>query len=358
MDDARRIRHNSRHQPALALFAALGSAWVFVLVTLGAFTTSIGAGMVFPDWPLSNGSVNPEGWLKDVSMFAEHSHRLTGTIMGLITIGLAAWLSRSEERRWLRQLGWWALAIVVLQGLIGGKRVLLDSVAVPGFSMSLGGMLRVPHGVLAQVYVCLLIALAVSCSRSWIENPVPVSRTVRRIGIVCCGLMLVQLVIATLMRHNGAGLAIPTFPHSTPGGGWLPAEWDFRIGIHFAHRVMAIILGIALLLFGSAVRRDPHAGRPMRWAASALAGLLALQILLGAQIIWTHRSPATTTAHVVIGAMMMALTFWLTWVAHRDVLEGNPQGGTNRQGGDAAAIPENEPGVRRASTGAGGGSSP
>jgi heme a synthase len=34
---------------------------VFVLVLLGAFTTTIGAGMVFTDWPLSNGSINPEG---------------------------------------------------------------------------------------------------------------------------------------------------------------------------------------------------------------------------------------------------------------------------------------------------------
>jgi len=66
---------------------------VFVLVTLGAFTTSIGAGMVFPDWPLSNGSLNPKGWLEDIAMFAEHSHRLTGTVMGLITIGLTLWLA-------------------------------------------------------------------------------------------------------------------------------------------------------------------------------------------------------------------------------------------------------------------------
>ena len=77
------------HKPALAAFATAGSVWVFLLVTLGAFTTSINAGMAFPDWPLSNGSINPEGWLRDISMFAEHSHRLTGAVMGLITIGLA-----------------------------------------------------------------------------------------------------------------------------------------------------------------------------------------------------------------------------------------------------------------------------
>ena len=148
------------HKPALALFAAAGSVWVFLLVTLGAFTTSINAGMAFPDWPLSNGSINPEGWLRDISMFAEHSHRLTGAVMGLITIALAIWVWRREERRWLRQLAVWAVGIVVLQGLIGGKRVLLHEIAVPGFQMSLGEMLRIPHGILAQVYVCLLFAIA------------------------------------------------------------------------------------------------------------------------------------------------------------------------------------------------------
>ncbi len=322
MDATPNPRRTSHHKPALAVFAALGGAWVFVLVTLGAFTTSIGAGMAFPDWPLSNGSINPEGWLRDISMFAEHSHRLSGTVMGLITIGLAVWLARTEERRWLRQLGWWALAIVVIQGVIGGKRVLLDAVDVPGFEMSLGQMLRVPHGVLAQVYVCLLIGIAAGCSRAWIEENVGLAPKVRHVGLICSALMLGQLIIATLMRHNGAGLAIPTFPHSTPDGAWLPAEWNFRVGIHFAHRAMAVVLGVALVYFSTLVWRDRHATRLMRVAAVALSALLVLQILLGAQIIWTFRQASMTTAHVVVGALLMAVTFWLTWFAHRNVIEG------------------------------------
>src|SRR5437868_11876557 len=100
------LRTRAYRRP-LAIFTAAASVWVFVLVTLGAFTTSIGAGMAFPDWPLSNGSINPHGWLENISMFAEHSHRLTGMMMGLITITLALWLWRREERAWLRQLGWW-----------------------------------------------------------------------------------------------------------------------------------------------------------------------------------------------------------------------------------------------------------
>ena len=309
------------HKPALAVFAAIGSAWVFVLVTLGAFTTSIGAGMVFPDWPLSHGSINPEGWLQDIAMFAEHSHRLTGMVMGFVTIGLAIWLWAREERGWLRSLGAWAVVIVIFQGILGGKRVTLDAIAVPGFEMSLGQMLRIPHGILAHIFVCLLIAIAVACSRAWIQQPVPVGARVRQVGIVCCLLVLLQLVIAATMRHNGAGLAIHTFPFSTPDNHWLPATWDFRIGIHFAHRVMAVILAVALVAFAVLVHRDRGSPAALRAAATTLVVLLVVQIVLGAQIIWTFRKADITTAHVVVGAMTLAVTFWITWMAHRDQLE-------------------------------------
>lgn len=322
MDAAPVSSRTSAYKPGLAWFSAIGAAWVFVLVTLGAFTTSIGAGMVFADWPLSNGSLNPEGWLTDIAMFAEHSHRLSGAMMGLITIGLAIWLWRREARGWLRQLGWWALAIVIVQGLIGGTRVTLDAWHVFGFGMSVGQMLRIPHGVLAQVYICLLIAIAVSCSRRWIEGPArALDRGTRVAGIVCVALLLVQLMIAATMRHNYAGLAIPTFPHSTPEGGWLPQNWDFRVAIHFAHRAMAVLLTIALVWLAVKIRKQPNASQALRAGATAIVVLLLIQIALGAKIIWTFREPHMTTAHVVGGALLLAATFWVTWVAHREIIE-------------------------------------
>jgi cytochrome c oxidase assembly protein subunit 15 len=309
------------YQSALAIFAAMGAAWVFVLVVLGAFTTSIGAGMAFPDWPLSNGSLNPIGWLDNLSMFAEHSHRLSAGLMSAITIVLAVWLSRTESRRWVRQLGWFAVGLVLAQAVVGGLRVLLDSHALPSIETSVGRLFAMLHACLAQLFVCTLIALAVACSRGWIERSVPVSATVRRVGVVCCALLFVQLAIAAVLRHSFAGLAIPTFPASTPEGGLWPAHWDFRVTIHFAHRVMAAGLCVALPMFAFLVMRARGATLGMRTAASALISLLGLQIFLGAQIIWTQRTATMTTGHVLVGAMTLATTFWLTWVAHRDALE-------------------------------------
>jgi cytochrome c oxidase assembly protein subunit 15 len=277
--------------------------------------------MAFVDWPLSNGSVNPAGWLNDIAMFAEHSHRLSGATMGLIAIALAIWLHRTESRAWLRRLGWLGLVIVGLQGVIGGQRVLLDATHVPGFAMSLGQMLRVPHGVLAQLYICILIAIAAACSKSWIEQPLAISPRVRRTALICTALLLVQLTIAVFIRHNNAGLAIPFFPYSTAQTALLPPQWDFRVALQFTHRGMALVLTVALAVLVIFVRRDRASTLPMRAAASALISLLALQIFLGAQIIWTFRRSDVTTAHVIIGALILATTFWLTWTAHRDTLQ-------------------------------------
>lgn len=316
------MSRTSAYKPGLAWFAALGSAWVFVLVALGALTTTLGAGMAFPDWPLSNGSVNPHGWLTEIDKFAEHSHRLSGTMMGLITIALAVWLHRTEERAWLRKLGWWALGIVIFQGLLGGTRVMLDHIPVPGFDMSFGQMLRIPHGVLAQVYVCVLFAIAAGLTRAWVENALGTpSERVRRLGWWCVVLLVVQLTIATAMRHNYAGLAIPTFPYSTPEGGLLPAHWDYRVILHFMHRVMAAVIGVMILVFGHYLWREKSLIAPLRAASFLLVAQIAGQIYLGAQVIWTGRSVVMTTGHVIFGALTLATVFGVAFFLQRASIE-------------------------------------
>lgn len=310
------------YKPGLAAFAAIAATWVFVLVTLGAFTTSIGAGMAFPDWPLSNGSLNPQGWLTNIAMFAEHSHRLSAGLMTIFTVILAFWAWRTEARAWLRKLTYFAAGLVVAQAVVGGLRVRLDPVQIQAVDTSLGRLFAMLHACLAQAFACTLIAIAVACSRGWCERRVRVGSRVRTIGKTCCALIFVQLGIAAVMRHSFAGLAIPTFPWSTPEGGLLPVAWNFRVAIHFAHRVMAIVITVAIATFAVAIWRDKGAPLAMRSGASALFSLVALQVFLGAAIIRTLRNPAVTTGHVLVGALTLAAAFWLTWLAHRDAIEG------------------------------------
>jgi heme a synthase len=309
------------HKPALAVFSAAAAAWVFVLVALGAFTTTIGAGMAFPDWPLSNGSLNPAGWMSNISMFAEHSHRLSAMMMGVLTGVLAFWIWLTEEREWLRRLSYLAFGLVVAQGVVGGLRVLLNHIEIETLATSLGELIAMLHACLAQAFACVLIAIAVSCSKAWIAGPNHVGDGVGRAGSLCCRALFLQLAIAAVMRHSGAGLAIPSFPWSTPDGGLLPAVWDFRVGVQFAHRVMALVIAVIVVVLAAAVWRDGASPAAMRAAAAALLGLVALQIALGAAIIRTLRAPMVTTAHVLVGALTLVTAFWLTWVAHRDSIE-------------------------------------
>jgi cytochrome c oxidase assembly protein subunit 15 len=315
------LRRTNDYKPALAWFAAFGTVWVFVLVILGAFTTSIGAGMVFSDWPLSNGSLNPPGWMNDLAMFAEHSHRLSAGVMSTVTIVLAIWLWRTERRAWLRKLAIFAVVLVLVQALVGGLRVLLDNLHVEMVDTSVGRLFAMLHACLAQLFVCALIAITISCTRGWITGGPVLNDSVRRAGIVCCTLLFIQLGIAAVMRHSFAGLAIPTFPYSTADGGLLPETWSFRVAIHFAHRVMAVVLAVTLMWFSYKVRLDRGASVGLRVGASSLVTLIAIQIALGAQIIWTQRSAATTTGHVAVGALTLAVTFWLTWIASRGQIE-------------------------------------
>jgi cytochrome c oxidase assembly protein subunit 15 len=298
---------------------------VFVLVALGAFTTTIGAGMAFPDWPLSNGSVNPHGWLTNVNMFAEHSHRLSATVMGLLTAILAAWLLAREERPWLRKLGCWAFALVVAQGIVGGLRVLLDSVELTGLQTSLGQVFAMLHACLAQAMACVLIAIALSLSKGWLDRPAPASRSIRRASLACCAVIFVQLGVAAVMRHSFAGLAIPTFPWSAPGHHLLPSIWNFKVAINFTHRAIALVIAVLVIVTFASVLRDPTSSRPVRAAASLLALLVILQIWLGAEIILTYRSVIVTTAHVLVGALTLVTAFSVAWLAHRDAIEGGAQ---------------------------------
>ena len=98
------VNRSAEYQPKLAIYSFLIVFSTTFLLYAGSFTTSIGAGMVLPDWPLSNGSLNPEGWLENQAMLAEHSHRLLGAIIGLLTLSLALWIWLRDNHKWMRML--------------------------------------------------------------------------------------------------------------------------------------------------------------------------------------------------------------------------------------------------------------
>src|SRR5208337_1663261 len=97
-----------------------------------------------------------------------------------------------------------------------------------------------------------------------------------------------QILIGAVMRHMGAGLAIPDFPLSL--GRIVPPLESTFIAVNFAHRCGALAVAILVIWTVARVLRF-HRNEPMlRRPALTLMLLLAAQIDLGAVTIWSGKA--------------------------------------------------------------------
>src|ERR1700745_2758217 len=101
-------------------FAWLTAVATLLLICSGGMVTSKGVGLAVPDWPTTFGY---NMFLFPVSKrvggaFFEHTHRLIASTVGFLTIILALWLWRTEDRSIVKTLGLLAVAGVILQGVL------------------------------------------------------------------------------------------------------------------------------------------------------------------------------------------------------------------------------------------------
>jgi cytochrome c oxidase assembly protein subunit 15 len=258
-------------------------------------------------------------------IFYEHSHRLVASGVGLLTTVLAVWLWSKESRAWMRWLGVIAFFAVVLQGVLGGLRVVL-------FKDQIG----IFHATLAQVFFALVSAIALFTSRWWIRDiPSPLTslpsnqrgeprpagdRKLGRLFLFATIVIFLQLILGATMRHQHAGLAIPDFPLAY-GKLWPAMDADsiaaynarrvettaanpitaLQIGLQMAHRLMALVI---LVCVGTVAWRARLKAGLQRLALAWLA-LILVQASLGAWTIWSNKAADVATAHVLVGALSL-----------------------------------------------------
>ena len=214
----------------------------FVLILFGGLVTNTGAALAVPDWPTTFGyNMFFYPWSQMVGgIFYEHSHRLLGSVVGLLTLALAAALWREGGR--LRVLGLVMVVAVITQGILGGLRVVL-----------LKETLAIVHGCLAQAFFGLAVAVALLTSRS---HRLPVQGfdpTLRALTLTATAAVYVQIVLGALITHAG----------------WI-----------MLHLVGAATVFAFVPMVTARLRRTRDAVAAP--AASALIVLLALQLVLGA----------------------------------------------------------------------------
>ena len=364
----------------------------FCLIGLGGLVTSREVGMAVYDWPTSFGSnmflLPLDQWLGKFGVFEEHSHRLLAAIVGLLTACLTSWLWFREAKGRPRLIAlagifvtlglmgvrtrlmfeimaiaavlmiiisvfmifkdrgamrWWATlaySMVIVQGVLGGLRVVLQN-----------NQIGIIHGILAQVFLVLLAFIAVLNSNWWrnlrftssFDKNIP--RVVRVHFLYATILILLQLVVGATMRHQHAGLAVWDFPKAH--NQWWPATdrgsvsrynqerkklqnklygdnkvYDaeerpllflssfrdiqpWHITLHMAHRLMAVL--IIVLVLGTVILTCKKLGATHLLSRVAICWLVLVgaQVLLGALTVIKFKPADIATMHVLCGSLTL-----------------------------------------------------
>jgi cytochrome c oxidase assembly protein subunit 15 len=286
-----------------ALFSKVAVAATFLLVVAGGLVTSNEAGLAVVDWPNSFGSnmfLFPLARMTG-GIYYEHAHRLFGALVGLTTIALAVRLWRYDDRAWLKRLSIVAVVLVVLQGILGGLRV------TGGFTLSTSEAdmapsiaLAVMHGVLGQLFLGLIVAIAVVTSRWWLRAPEAEARSNvngdRTLQFWLVATLVVQLVLGAVQRHLAQGLII--------------------------HITLAAVVVMLAVVVGARAWGLYHGTWPVQRLGQALIGLVSVQVTLGIVALAVTQgkavvgSPTTVevtiaTAHQATGAALLALSVTL-----------------------------------------------
>ena len=294
------------------------------LILLGALVKSTESGLSVPDWPTTYGKFMFAYPLNKMAggIKYEHTHRMLASIVGLLTLILTIWLFRVKKIPvWVRRLGIFAFLTVVAQGVLGGLTVLFF----------LPVWLSTFHGVLAQTFFLIIIfiayALSVERHHRWTIDEESYSPLFLKLAILLMLMIYVQLIIGNLMRHDQAGLAIPDFPtmgwtfFPTFDDAWLHRinAWRFennldpvnmsQVMIHLLHRCWALLILIGVLWLNQVAYKEcldrPLILQTLYWFNMAIL----LQITLGISTVLSHKEVYTTTIHVTMGAIVLALSF-------------------------------------------------
>lgn len=250
----------------LSRFATLTAVSVIPLLIAGGLVTSADAGMAVPDWPNSFGSnmflyplgprVQPVIDKAYRDIYLEHAHRLFGALVGLTSLTLMFWTWRVEPRKWVRIMAIVAFALVCVQGVLGGYRVVEND-----------RVLAAIHGISAQLIFGLVIAIATVMSgafRSLTATDAPAThRRLRAMATAALHLTILQLVFGAIYRH---------FRH------------QHVLYSHIAFSVIVLLIAIIagfLILGRLSGDRSRSAVRTVRMFGGLVVGVVSLQFILG-----------------------------------------------------------------------------
>jgi heme A synthase len=285
------------------LVLATGIA-TFVLIIVGGVVrvsdSGLGcgpAGSGFHGWPFCNGDVVPG---MDLNTIVEYTHRVLAIVVGfmILAIFVQAWRRQREFMLPAAAL----LVLVIAQGALGGATV----------EENLEEVYVAAHLCLAMLLLGLLLYLYRRVSGAPATEGGP---RLRALSIAASVAVLCTIVAGGYMAgtqnygradyqlgdgaHHACGKEFPTC-----NGEFMPFGKAELVDIHLTHRAFMYLASVLVIaLVATAIRR----GVLTRYAW-ALAGLLAVQVLVGALNVWLDEYELMILLHLALGTLLWATT--------------------------------------------------
>lgn len=341
---------------AFAYTAAFTALLALVVVMLGAYVRLSDAGLGCPDWPGCYGQLTvpiseqaveransafPQRPLEAAKAWKEMVHRYLAGALGLMVLFLAALAWRNHNRCGIPVgLPTALLGLVIFQALLGMWTV----------TLLVNPAIVTAHLIGGLATLALLWWMALRQGRFWLA---PLEKPLLHLKPwVLGGMLLVvaQVLLGGWTSTNYAALACTELP-TCHGGQWWP-EADFREGfviwrelgvnyefgaldsaartaIHLAHRIGAllVVLYLGILSVRLVMLADNRVHRNL---GLALAGLLLLQVLLGASNVLFQLPLPVAVAHNGGAALLLlalaTLIHTLSPVSMANALEHSREG--------------------------------
>ena len=320
------------------LFAAFTTLATFALLLFGSHVTATDTALVFPDWPLMNGTLIPA--LNDLT--SPHVlHRWVAAIVGVVvaTLAVVAWRTQ-RDRPTLVRLAVGAAVLFAVQVIVGGLQVMTRlSAWTQTLHLALGAVIFAMLLGLAvtSYYAARSVAVAAGDGRSDGSRPglQPTTRDRVRAYIALTKPRIIELLLVTTVPAMVLATRwVPGLDWGDWGwkvvwtliGGTLAAGSANAINCYLdrdidslmtrtrrrplpAHQVEpenAVVFGIALGVVSFAL---------MAWTINLLAAFLTLLAIGFYVVVYTMLLKRSTPQNIVIGGAAGALPPVIGWVA-------------------------------------------
>lgn len=260
--------------------------FAYLLMVMGTFVTSTGSGLACPDWPLCYGTVAPP---LEVQVWIEWTHRLLGGLTGiLVTL---------------------STVVIVKRKLKIEKTLMLITLGLLGCGVILGGIIVKTEAPLLETFTHTIIisshlifaTLIISCLVFTFRHiagkaVLPESQNFA----ILFPLIYAQILLGILVRYSKATLACPDFPLC--GGKVIPDFSHFTIGLHFTHRVLAVIIIVTIVTFLLKTLKEEKNAKSL----IILLVLVLTQATIGVTIVVTGMFFPALILHGAVGFFILA----------------------------------------------------